>query len=55
VTAAKRLTTNALQALAWREGVQIYIDNAKGVAECTVRGKTYEASLHDERARGAER
>lgn len=46
-----RLSTDALEALAWRAGVVIVIDNAEGMARAVVNGRRYEASLHDMKGR----
>jgi hypothetical protein len=42
-----RLTSDALQALAWREAVPLEIDHALGEAVVTINGREYWASLRD--------
>jgi len=47
MTARKRMSSEALQALAWREHVNVEIKSADGEAVVKLRGVEYWASLHD--------
>lgn len=46
----KRLSPDALEALAYAKGREIEVDNEQGIALVTVEGVTYYAQLSVERA-----